>query len=172
MDWLPGLLKHLSISKSVTGAIFVTSATLYGGPRVIPTYVEPVPKDWSAVLVGALVFSGSLLLFWAVAGAWRMVRRGANAATMALAASTLERNEEGFLAVLGMNPNTPFHLDNVDYAQAPFTKLEVLELAESLSKKGLVRISDFNDDLVRLTSEGRKRALEIQRQLRGSDAVK
>ncbi len=127
--------------------MFVTSVTLYFGPRFFPSAIEPVPKEWSLVVVGVMVFSASLLLFWGTAAGWRILTRGAGVASKALAASSLSQQEQGLLAAMGFDPNQPLNIDNVDYAKAPFTKLELIEIAHELSRKGLVHLNPYDNSL-------------------------
>jgi len=165
MDWLTDLLKHLSVSRSITGATFVTALVMYVGPRLLPSFVDPVPKEWAPVVVVALVFSGSLLLFWGVSALWRLFAHGAGTASKALAAIALSVQEDQMLFFLSGDPSTPMNLHDIDYTRAPFTKLELIELAHGLVKKGLVELNPWDECLVTLTASGRKRALELQRRI-------
>jgi len=74
--------------------------------------------------------------------------------------------EKAFLFLLARNPSKPIDLDDIDYSRAFGTKLEFHQLAKGLQRKGLVRINDWDDDLISLTEKGRERALEIQRQVK------
>ena len=163
MDWIPALLKHLAISRSVVGAVFITSAVLYSGPRLLPAYVDPVPKDWAYALVGALVFSACLLLFWSCSAAWAMARHRWVKTVALLSSHELGQLEVDILHSLGENPSEPLNIQRVDYEGLGLSRLEVLELMHGLSKKGLVSINQFDSKLVSLTPIGRERALEIQR---------
>lgn len=162
MDWIPALLKHLDVSRSIVGAVFVTSAVLYAGPRFAPTYVDTVPKEWTVVLVGTLVFSACLLLFWGCSAVWvgaksRWVRTSA-----LLASFQLSQPEMDVLLGLGEHPNDSMNIENIDYERVQISRLEVVEMMHSLAKKGLIF---FNFNRVSLTPIGRQRALELQRAL-------
>ncbi len=74
MDWTPALLKQFGVSRSLVVAAFVTSLVLYLGPRLTPLYIEAVPREWASVIVGALVFSGFLVLLWSIIFATRLAR--------------------------------------------------------------------------------------------------
>jgi hypothetical protein len=163
MDWIPALLKHLAISRSVIGAAFVTSLVLYFGPRLAPSYVDPVPKEWSFALIGTLVFSGCLLLFWACSYIWTSVKQRWSAASALFASSNLNQLEVDFLHAMGGHPSEPLNLERVNYEALSLSRLEVLEVIQGLRRKGLVSLNPFDNDLVSLTESGRARALEIQR---------
>ena len=54
-------------------------------------------------------------------------------------------------------------LRSINYSEINLPKLEVLQVASALSKKGLIRINSYEENLISLTSRGRERALQIQR---------
>lgn len=168
MDWIPALLKHLGLSRSVVGAVFVTALALYAGPRIAPDYVDPVPKEWAAVLVGALVFSSALLSFWALAWFWGYIRRRWRQTSAMLASFELNQEEVNLLYAMGEMPRDSLNFDRINYEQVGLTRLEVLELVHGLQRKGLISINQFNSDLFTLSATGRQRALEIQRNSRQS----
>jgi hypothetical protein len=167
MDWIPALLKHLALSRSAIAAAFVTALVLYAGPRLFPTYVEPVPREWAAVVVGVLVFSGFLLCTWAVSGLWRWCARRWEQTCALLASQRISDMEADFLRGLGQRPSEPWSLERLPYDELQLSRLEVLELVHGLARKGLVSINPYKTELVSLTATGRQRALEIQRRQGG-----
>lgn len=171
MDWIPALLKHLGLSRSVVAAVFVTSLVLYLGPRLAPNYVDAVPREWASVVVGVLVFSGFLLLVWGASVLWEKLRRNHKESSALFASYQLNQNEAGLLDALGENPREPLNLETVDYAAVRLSQLEVLEMVHGLSRKGLVSINPYSSKLVSLTARGRERALEIQRVARRDGAT-
>lgn len=170
MDWIPALLKHLAISRSVIGAIFITGLVLYVGPRVAPAYVDPVPKEWAPVLVGALVFSAALLLFWGTSAVWTFLARRWKTTSALVQSFQLNELEMHLLLAMGLNPSNPLNLERVNYESLELSRLEVLELVHGLSKKGLVSFNPFDSDLVSLTPTGRQRALELEREVKKNAA--
>src|SRR5262245_20674456 len=107
MDWIPALLKHLGLSRSIVAAVFVTTLVLYLGPRVVPNYVDAVPREWAPTVVGALVFSGFLLFVWGASGLWERLRRHYRAGSALIASYQLNELESEFLHALGENPREP-----------------------------------------------------------------
>lgn len=163
MDWIPALLKHLGLSRSAIGAIFITALTLYVGPRLAPAYVDSVPKEWAVVVVGSLVFSGTLLLFWVLSFTYGSLGRRWKRAASARASRELNQNEINLLYAMGEAPRELLDFDKINYEQVGLTRLEVLELVHGLQRKGLISINQFNSRLFSLSSMGRQRALEIQK---------
>ena len=162
MDWLPTLLKHLAISRSVVGAGFFASAVLYFGPRIAPAYVDRVPNEWAFALVGALAFSASLLFFWFVSSVWISSKRQWTRIKDMFSSCEVSQTEVNALHALGENPSEPLNLESIDYVSLSMSRLEVLELVGNLEKKGLVSINPYGPNLISLTAPGRQRALEIQ----------
>jgi hypothetical protein len=162
MSWLGDVLKHLELSKTFTAAVFVSSLAMLLGPTFFPNAIDAVPNQWRWLVGGACVFSCVLLTFWAVppTGRW-----------LAALPSRLRNNprinvptsqESGFLAFLGEHfPNEPVNLENLRYDKV--SKLETLEMCAALHRKGLVRVNEYNDNLVSLSAAGRKYALELMR---------
>lgn len=164
MDWIPALLKHLATSRSTIGAIFVTSCTLYFGPRFAPEYIVPAPKEWAFAVISTLVFSGFLLFTWALSDIWLGTKQKLAATSKTISSLKLSQDEVNFLYALGKRPSEPLNLDSIDCKSMSLTKLEVLNLAYGLAKKGLVSLYPYGSfELVSLTSSGRQRALDIQR---------
>ena len=163
MEWIPALLKHFAISRSAIGALFITSVVLYAGPRIAPTYIDPVPREWMPVLVALLVFSACLLLFWGCSSVWALAKRRWVATSAFLASCQLDQLETDALLALGHNPSESLNLERMNYEQLQLSRLEVIELMHGLEKKGLVSFNPYSSNLVSLTPTGRQRALEIQR---------
>ncbi|MGF6265453.1 hypothetical protein OKW34_000231 [Paraburkholderia youngii] len=170
MDWLPALLKHLRIARSAIAAAFVTALVLLIGPRVASVYLPQTPVSWVPVLVAVCVFTGCLLAIWFVEAVWLKTKRTISTvkASRGLKAD-LDEMETTLVYVMGRNPADPFNLDHVNYAAVSTTRLEVMEVMERLSNKGLVNVNPFAENLVTLTDVGRKRALELHRMLPDSD---
>lgn len=171
MDWIPALLKHLDISRSVIGAAFVTSCALYFGPRFEPEYVDPVPKEWAFVVISILIFSGFLLSAWVISGIWVGIRRKLAGASERIRSLKLSQDEVNLLYALGERPSEPLNLDRVNYDAVSLSRLEVLDLVKNLEKKGLVSLNPYSSsELVSLTTSGRQRALKIQRESNEKEA--
>ena len=144
---------------------------LYFGPRFAPTYVDPVPKEWGFVVVAVLAFSGFLLCTWAVSWVFSIVGRKVTSASEKISAFKLSQDEVDLLYVLGKNPLVSLNLDHVDYEKISLSRLEMLNLVQSLEKKGLVSRNLYStSDLVLLTQSGIQRALEIERASRANSA--
>lgn len=166
MDWLKDIIKDLAISKALVASIFFTSVVMYLGPIFASKYVPALPKEFVPYLFATMILTGCLLALWGAAGLWSASRAGIRKAVGTLTNQSLVDAEQAILFLLAENPSEPINLDNIDYSRAPGTKLEFHQLAKGLERKGLVRINNWDDNLISLTEKGRERALEIQRQAR------
>lgn len=164
MDWLTALLKHLSIARSAIVALLVASAAMYFGSRILPNYIDPLPKDWSPLVIGTIVFSACLVVLWGSARAWAVTRKASSTLFAWFAARQLTGLEQGLLLGMAEHPTESFNLAEVTYQHAPYSHLELLQVARQLDRKGLIRINSFNENLVSLSESGRHRALELQRE--------
>ncbi|MFB3238121.1 hypothetical protein Q7C15_04915 [Aeromonas salmonicida] len=165
MDWLPALLKHLSIARSAVVALLVTSAVMYFGQKLAPEYIDELPKEWSTVVVGIFVFSACLVTFWGLAFFWAVILNTGGALSVSLSALRLTNLEQNLLLRLAEQPTEAFNLEGVNYQNAPYTHLELLQTAYGLKRKGLVTINSFHENYVSLSESGRKRALKLQQRM-------
>jgi len=166
MDWLTALLKHLSIARSAVVALLVTSAAIYVGPRVVPDYFDPLPQQWSIVVVGVFIFSSCLVIFWGLSYAWAFIKEAGGSLSTNLSARCLNDLELTLLLLLARRPTESFDLESVNYEKASFTHLEFLQVAYQLERKGLVCRSYLGPNHFTLSENGRKRALVLQRQIK------
>jgi hypothetical protein len=164
MDWLPTLLKHLSIARAAVLAFFVTSAVLYAGPKFAPNYVDPLPKEYSAIIVGIFVFSTCILMIWLFAYIWEKIKAAGSTVIKKILAIRLTSCEKSLLLMMAERPTELFHLEEVNFQISPYTHLELLQVARNLKRMGLANVNPVHEDLVSLTEEGQMRALELQRQ--------
>jgi hypothetical protein len=165
MDWLADILKNLAISKTLVAAVFVTSLVMYFGPIAFPAYVPELPKDFKPLSFAVMVLTASLLLLWGAAGLWVLSHQGIRGTARVVVGTSLSESETAILYLMSQNPTESLNLAHIDYSRAPATKLEFHQLCKGLQKKGLVRINQYDDDLVALTEPGCERALQIQREV-------
>jgi hypothetical protein len=171
MDWLADILKNLALSKTLVAAVFVTSLVMYWGPIVAPKYVPELQAELKPYAFAVMVLTGCLLALWGAAAIWSASQRSLRSTARALAGSSLSEAENGFIFALAKNPTRSLNLEDIDYSSGLYTKLELHQLSKRLQNKGLVRINDWDDNLVSLTELGRERALEIQQKVRRGDAA-
>ena len=163
MDWLPSLLKHLSISRSGIVAVFITAAALYVGPKYIPEYVDAIPSPWSHLVQASLIFSGCLVIFWVLSSLFRSTSNALYSLLQLFRSNMLNDNEIGLLVALGQSPNIPLNIERIDFqsSEAPLSELELLQVLNCLTKKGLISVNPFASNLFSLTDRGKQKALEV-----------
>jgi hypothetical protein len=171
MDWIADILKNLTISKTLVAALFVTSVVMYAGPIFVPDGVPKIQAEFVPHLFAAMVLTGCLLFFWGLASFWSLTRTSMRSAARVFADSSLSKPETALLLFMAKDPTQPINLDNIEYSQAPGTKLEFHHWTKQLEAKGLSQINEWDDNLVALTILGRARALKIQKQLKVSSAA-
>ena len=144
---------------------------MHFGPILAPSHVPALQKEFAPYLFLVIVLTGCLLTLWGLVGIWNASRSVIRKTTIALTSSSLSEAERAMLFVLAKDPTHPLNLDNIDYARAPGSKLELHQLAKGLEGKGLVNINFWDNTLITLTESGRARALEIQRQTKSAGAA-
>ena len=68
------------------------------------------------------------------------------------------------------HPTDALNIENLNYSQLGFSKLELVNALHDLHSKGLVRLNQWDDTLVALTLAGRKRALELKQQIENRES--
>ena len=163
MNWLPELLKNISVSKSVAGALFIATACMLILPGLFPTQFPAVPNEWRWLVGGLSFFSGALLALWCISGAWKIIAKTPAALRKAMPERELTNLECSLLALIGINdPNGAVNLGNLD--QSRILKLEMFQMCKGLESLGFVELNPWHNELVSLTDKGRARALLILRQ--------
>lgn len=163
MNWLSEFLKHLEVSKAITGAVFITSLVFLVAPHLYPNVIDMPPKQWQWIPWVLCIFSGSLLAIWALASAWTMTGTFLKRFRRLGAMRSFLPGEQQFLMFLGRDfPSSTANLDRIGYTEV--TKLETLEICRSLRSKGYLHISMGDDNYVSLTPAGRQEALALIRQ--------
>ena len=169
MNWVSDLLRQVTLSKTLTSAVFFTSATLLFGPRLLPGVLEPLPRDWQFVPAAGLVFSACFLLAWIGGALWRLLVSSFWHAVYSMRSRTLDDQELEFLSSLAKNPDTPINLRTINYETSPLSRFEFTRLASSLERKGLVRFGPHERAIVILTSRGERVAVKaIEREKRAA----
>lgn len=161
MEWLSELVKHITLSRTLSGATFVTSASLMLGHKWLPGYIEPLPKEWGTPTSAALIFSGALLFFWLVPAVWKVGTSAIIWIPKNFLSKSLSPNEKALMQVLAKLADESLNLNHLAYQSGVLTKLEVLDVTASLARKGLLDINPFEENLVCLSSKGRRRALAL-----------
>jgi hypothetical protein len=163
MDWIPSLLKHLSISRAAVVAAFVTAISLYVLPRFSPEYFDIVPAPWSVLVQAILVFSGCLTLYWALESTISWVSKKINKTVQLYKSKNLDDSEKWILLGMGRTPRETLNVAKIDfkYVDFPLSELELLKVLDGLNSKGLVSKNQFALNLFSLTNRGQDRALEL-----------
>ena len=165
MQWLTDLIKHITISKILAGALFITSSILLWGPKILPAILDPTPQEWRWFILCIFIFSLSLLVLWSVMPVYRFFRAIGLLVVRHPLFNTPSQIEEILLELIGRRLANDW-LDLNDAASKDgdgISKLELLALSKSLEKKGLLEIYRYDEDRVKLTPHGRNHALTLIR---------
>lgn len=168
VEWLSELIKHITISRSFTGAVFITAGSVLFSPKWLPNYVEAPPKEWIPYATGIAIFSGSLLLFWLIAALWDISATGVRVfRSQRKSPSKLSVRDHSFLQMLSECEDESVDMNSLQYGTGANSKLEIHELVDQLAKRDLLYRNGFGVNLVGLTDEGRRAVLAVQRAVNG-----
>lgn len=123
-----------------------------------------MPNNWNYLAITTFIFSGCLLIIWAFEYLLKIIKAFFYELKTAISARNLDNLEEGILFALGNNPTESMDLSRINYHNAEFTHLELLQTASNLKNKGLVNINPYDQNLITLTKAGQKRAFMLQQQ--------
>ena len=169
MNWISEVFKHVTVSRSLVFAVFVTSAALIFGKEYFPTIIKPLPDLWAVGMSGALIFSGVLLLWWIIPAIWKSLYRSCRWLANFIRSRTLNDLEQSLLLALGNLADDSLDLRRINYSDINYSKLELLEVTRRLKGKGLVDTNFLEENLVFLTPLGRAQALKLQRRKNESE---
>lgn len=156
------MLKHLGVSRSAIGAVFVTALTLQFGHSWAPKLIPEIPASWKWVVTGAFVFSGFLLAFWAMAGFWKWSKAVVSSKRDFKRSLVLSPLERSIIVFMGQNPSEWLDLEAIDYNRLGVTKAKVFVCVEELKQKGLIDGNHFvSGNRVFLTKRGVERAAAL-----------
>ncbi|MDN3699358.1 hypothetical protein QWY97_18735 [Vibrio cortegadensis] len=164
MNWVSEIFKNVTVSKTLTGACCITGLALLITPTIFPNILEPLPKAWATVVLGVTVFSGCLQVFWGLSYSKIAILALLSDKAQKARSKNLSKLELSLINQLGEVVDEWWDIRNINYSSAPFTKLEILEACRVLEGKGLLKINSFHETKVRLSSNGRIKALELQKE--------
>ena len=163
MDWITDIIKHMTVSRTVTGAAFITSAVLLFGHQLYPTYIESVPEGWSWAVLTMFVFTSCLIGTWAGQGCYKFVFSIISKVKNSRPLAAIDENEKNLLYLLAKSANRPLNLEELFHSsRGQVSKLNLLHVADQLAQKGYVTKNPFEENLVSLTKRGRVNALEVE----------
>ena len=163
MEWITSLLKHLQVARSAILALLIASAAMLLGHKLAPDYIDPLPKEWSFLIVGALVFSATLIFIWCVSYAFKTLKTPIKSVTEFFSARLLGELEQLLLLEMAVHPTKHLDLECFDYHTMKTTRIELLQAAHLLEQKGFARINPYYPSIVSLSTSGRILALKLQR---------
>ncbi|WP_188008861.1 hypothetical protein [Grimontia hollisae] len=163
MNWISDIFKDITVSKTLTTACFITGMSLLTTPRLFPHIFEAVPKVWATGLLGVVVFSGCLLAFWGLQSVKSKIVGFIKNIAQYIRSNKLSELELEFIYLLGKLADKTVDLDNINYREVMVSKLELLDVCRTLKEKGLLDINMWNENLVSLSENGRKKALELHK---------
>ena len=162
MGWLSDLFKHITISKPLTASAFPALFAVSFGYKWFPDYFQKLPGVWSTVVLGLLIFSGFLLAIWFLPYVWNFLSRSVSTVYMYFYARNLSDLEKNVILALAIKyADEAMNLRDINYENTGHPKLKVLDATYKLSKKGLVRLNSYDENLVSLTKKGRALGLSL-----------
>lgn len=161
MEWLSQLIKHLSNSRSLAGAGFVTCLVLIFGNKLLPNLVPELSLEIRLAAVSGLIFTGAFLCFSLLPQIYRAFLTAAVRVKQFIGSRRVSDLEKVILMVLAERPDKFFDLYQLNYEEAEFTIIMAFEASKRLESKGLVRFNKFHKNMIMLTDRGQKHAFKI-----------
>lgn len=161
MEWFSQLIKHLSNSRSLAGAGFVTCLVLIFGNKLLPNLVPKLSLEIQLATVSGLIFTGALLFFSLLPQVYRTFLNASVEVKQCIGSLYLSDIEKVILLVLAERPDKYFDLYQFVYEKAEVTPITVFEASSRLESKGLVIFNKFHKNMIKLTGRGQKYAYKI-----------
>lgn len=153
MSWIADLIKHITASNKLMGAVLITSIAVVLGPAYLPT-LKPVPEGWQWVPVSAGIFSFTMLALSLATQLGVMAAKIPKKISSTVLLVNPQGLELGLLKHLGESfGESTMNLDDLDYSKVK--RLDVLGARDALALKGLIAIADWSPNIIWITREGR-----------------
>ncbi|SRR6266481_636966 len=160
MQWLSDLIKHFTISRSLTGALFITTAVLIFGHKFYPSVIEAIPPQGSLAVQIIFIFTLWLLVLWYI-GPFCGTIVSTICHFVYDRLNRLTEHELELLFVLRQSADEYLNLRTLPRSPN-LLKLELLDISKKLRKRGIVEKNLYNENLITLTEKGRSYALRLQ----------
>lgn len=172
MESIAEIVKHITLSKSLTIASLFTSAVLLFGSKYFPGDIESVPIGWNWAVIAVFVFTASLTIFWLLNAVLKLFLSGLYKIKNILP-THISENEEELLRILAQCADQTLNLKELfDSNQERITKLQLLDLSKRLCKKGCIVESYLDENIVYLTEKGRHYALKLETKIHAKQKQK
>ena len=160
MQWISDIFKYITISRTLTVATFVTTATLLFGHHLYPNLIDSVPPKWNWILVAAFIFTSVLLSIWLMAFFWHVAKSMLRFVAHHPLISTPSQSEIQLLEFMGVVRNQSLNLADLSVNNEQFSMAQLLDWSDRLQKRGLVEANPYSESLITLTPRGRKYVLK------------
>lgn len=161
MEWLSQLIKHLSNSRSLAGAGFVTCLALLFGNQFLPNLVPELSLEFRLAAVTGLIFTGAFLCFSLLPQVYRVFVAASMTVRQLIGSQRISELEKVILLILAERPNEFFDLYQLNYEKAEVSPIHVFDASSRLESKGLVRFNKFHKNMIKLTGRGQRHAYQI-----------
>lgn len=161
MNWISDLIRHLAISRLFTVAVFIAPATLLFGHYYLPSQIPEIKDTWRLLALATVVFSGTYLVFWLAQWLYGLARLTKNAVAYTFCSGELGAADESLIELIAQQPYECLNLLAINREPEKITRLEYIQQAKLLSKKGFVEISPNDENIISLTERGKRYAVEL-----------
>jgi len=172
MDWIIELYKQISSSIKLALAVLLTSGSIVFLKKIDYFLVQSIPKEWIGAITIIFIFS-SIFFFISIVflvgnfiiKIGKRTKYQISNLTFPVNPKSLNKLERLLMLILAELADKSYNLsewDTSSHSQNEIpSKLEILAASKSLSKKGLIDINPFEENLISLTEKGRTIALKI-----------
>jgi hypothetical protein len=163
MDWISDIVKHITLSRTLTIAALITSTVLLFVPKYFPN--SAVPAGWNWAVLAIFTFTISLTIFWILDTIRKLIHLGLRFIKNILPPPIPTPEEDQLLNILAQYADQTLNLETLYHGnQGKISKLKLLDLSKGLCKKGYVAEIFFDENKIYLTERGRRYALKLEKQ--------
>ena len=161
MDWIPNLLKQISVSLQIAFGLFCAGSFLLFAPYFKEGLFEPLSGLYRILVWAVFVYASAILVYSLSQFFWKRSCIILESTGKAWRGRTTTDEEVAFLEWAAHKGHQPVNLHIEMHKTKGLYQHRLLRIAESLHAKGFIEISPYDRTIFTLTPKGREKVLAL-----------
>jgi len=161
MDWIPNLLKQISVSLQIAFGLFCAGAFLLFASYLKAGLFDPLSGLHRVLVWAVFIYASSILIYSLSQFFWKGVCLLFDKAGKAWRGRTISDREASFLEWAAHKGCQPVNMHVEMSGTKGLDQHRFLRIMESLHGKGFIEISPYDRTIFTLTNKGREKVLAL-----------
>lgn len=161
MDWIPNLLKQISVSLQIAFGLFCAGAFLLFASYFKEGLFDPLSGLYRVLVWAVFVYASAILIYSLSQFSWKGICLLLDKAGKAWNGRTVSDKEISFLEWAAHKGHQPVNMHIEMSKTKGLDQHRLLRITESLHAKGFIEISPYDRTIFTLTNKGREKVLSL-----------